>query len=166
MPALVTHFSITRPAFDVSSNDQKVTEKNAEDLHLSKASAKDKAQSLIDALPGSSLISKSAILSAGTGISIWAISSELYVFNEESIVAFCVLGAFTTIFWYGGPLYKQWAETQITKIKDIMNTAKAGHADAVKTRMEDVKPLGNVVEITKQLFEVSKVRSGSRPCAF
>lgn len=43
-----------------------------------------------------------------------------------------------------------------------MNTARAGHADAVKSRIDDVKPLSNVVEITKQLFEVSKVNSMSQ----
>lgn len=58
---------------------------------------------------------------------------------------------------YGGPLYKEWADGQIQKIKDIMYTARAGHADAVKARIEDVKPLSNVVDITKQLFAVSKV---------
>jgi F-type H+-transporting ATPase subunit b len=118
---------------------------------------KKKAQSIIDALPGSSMISKTAILSAGTGVSIWAISNELYVFNEETVVAFCLLSVFYGIFKYGGPMYKEWADGQIQKIKDIMNTARSGHADAVKARIEDVKPLSNVVEITKQLFEVSKV---------
>ncbi len=54
-------------------------------------------------------------------------------------------------------MYKEWAETQIQKIKDIMYAARAGHADAVKARIEDVKPLSNVVDITQQLFEVSKV---------
>jgi F-type H+-transporting ATPase subunit b len=44
-----------------------------------------------------------------------------------------------------------------------MNSAKAGHADAVKARIEDVKPLSNVVDITKQLFEVSKVCQKRRP---
>ncbi|KAF7506619.1 atp4 subunit B of the stator stalk of mitochondrial F1F0 ATP synthase [Endocarpon pusillum] len=117
---------------------------------------KKKAQSIIDALPGSSLISKTALLSAGTGVSIWAISNELYVLNEESVVAFCMLSVFYGIFKYAGPMYKDWADGQIQKIKDIMNTARAGHADAVKARIEDVKPLSNVVDITKQLFEVSK----------
>jgi F-type H+-transporting ATPase subunit b len=77
--------------------------------------------------------------------------------NEESVVAFCLLSVFYGIFRYGGPMYKEWADAQIQKIKDIMNTARAGHADAVKVRIEDVKPLSNVVEITKLLFEVSKV---------
>ncbi len=73
-----------------------------------------------------------------------------------------MLSVFYGIFKYAGPAYKDWADTQIQKIKDIMNTAKAGHADAVKARIEDVKPLSNVVDITQQLFEISKVRQESR----
>lgn len=104
-------------------------------------------------------MSKTAILSAGAGVSVWAISNELYVLNEESVVAFCLLSVFYGIFRYGGPMYSEWATATTTKIKDILDTAKKGHADAVKTRIEDVKPLSNVVEITKGLFEVSKVLS-------
>lgn len=118
---------------------------------------KKRAQSIIDALPGSSLVSKTAILSTGAGLSIWAISNELYVVNEETIVAFCLLSVFYGIYKYGGPMYSDWAQGQIDKIKGILDTAKQGHADAVKARIEDVKPLSNVVEITKQLFDVSKV---------
>lgn len=118
---------------------------------------KKKAQSIIDALPGQSLASKTAILSAGTGVSIWAISNELYVLNEETVVAFCLLSVFYGIFKYGGPMYNEWSNNTITRIKDILNTAKKGHADAVKTRIEDVKPLSSVVEVTKSLFEISKV---------
>jgi F-type H+-transporting ATPase subunit b len=81
--------------------------------------------------------------------------------NEETVVAFCLLSVFYGIFKYGGPMYKAWAEGQVQKIKDILNTARSGHADAVKARIEDVKPLSNVVEITKTLFEVSKVRCGA-----
>lgn len=54
-------------------------------------------------------------------------------------------------------MYNDWANTTVEKFKDILNTARRGHADSVRTRIEDVKPLSNVVEITKQLFEVSKV---------
>jgi F-type H+-transporting ATPase subunit b len=88
---------------------------------------------------------------------VWAISNELYVLNEESVVAFCLLSVFYGIFKYGGPMYNEWAAATTTRIKDILDTAKKGHAEAVKTRIEDVKPLSNVVEITKGLFEVSKV---------
>ena len=59
-----------------------------------------KAQSIIDALPGSSLISKTAILSTGAGVSIWAIVNEIYVVNEETIVAFATLSVIAGIFRY------------------------------------------------------------------
>lgn len=105
------------------------------------------------------MASKTAILSAAAGLSIAAISNELYVLNEETVVAFSVLSVFAALAKYGGPLYKQWAEGQIQKQRDILNAARADHTNAVKQRIENVQQLSNVVEITKQLFEVSKVRN-------
>jgi len=58
-------------------------------------------------------------------------------------------------------MYKEWSDNTIQRFKDILNTARKGHAQAVKTRIEDVKPLSNVVDITKDLFAVSKVRSAT-----
>ena len=113
----------------------------------------------MDALPGSSAISKTAILSSGAGLSAYAISNEFYVMNEETVVAFCLLSVFYGIFAYGGPMYSEWAQGQVKRVRDILDTAKKGHADAIKVRIEDVKPLNNVVEITKGLFDVSKVSS-------
>lgn len=119
---------------------------------------KKKAQSILDSLPGNTLVSKTAILSAAAGLSIAAISNELYVMNEETVVAFCLLSVFTAVAKYGGPMYKGWAEGQVNKYKDILNAARADHTNAVKQRMENVKELSNVVDVTKALFEVSKVR--------
>lgn len=115
------------------------------------------AQSIIDSLPGNSLVSKTAILSAGAGISIFAISNELYVVNEESIVMLCTLSVFWAVGHYGGPMYKDWAEGQVNKIKGILNAAREDHTTAVKQRIENVKELGGVIDVTKSLFEVSKV---------
>lgn len=55
-------------------------------------------------------------------------------------------------------MYKEWADGQVNKIKGILNAARADHTEAVKTRIESVQQLGSVVDITKTLFEVSKVR--------
>ncbi|KAL9127803.1 MAG: hypothetical protein Q9217_003387 [Psora testacea] len=112
-----------------------------------------KAQSVIDALPGSSLISKTAILSAGAGLSIFAISNEFYVVNEETIVAFATLSVIAMIFKYGGPYYVDWANGHIQRQKDVLYAAKADHLQAVKNRIENVKELGGVIDITKALFE-------------
>lgn len=54
-------------------------------------------------------------------------------------------------------MYSEWAEGQVNKIKGILNSARADHTDAVKARIENVQQLGSVVDVTKTLFEVSKV---------
>ena len=118
---------------------------------------KKRAQAIIDSLPGSSLVSKTAILSSGAALSIFAISNEIYVVNEESIIALSLLSIFWAVAKYGGPMYKDWAESQIGKMKGILNAAREGHTKAVQDRIDNVKQLGSVIDVTKNLFEVSKV---------
>ncbi|KAI9753863.1 MAG: atp4 subunit B of the stator stalk of mitochondrial F1F0 ATP synthase [Lichina confinis] len=139
LPALSTPVASVRAASNVPSEDPK-----------------SKAQSIIDSLPGSSLVSKTAILSAGAGLSVAAISNEIYVVNEESIIALSLLTVYYAIFKYGGPAYTKFADGYIQRMKDILYSAKEDHKAAVVQRMESVKELGGVVEVTKQLFDVSK----------
>lgn len=105
------------------------------------------------------MITKTAILSSTAGASIYALSNEYYVMNEETIIAFCLLSVWGGLIKYGGPAYKEWAESQNLKIKNILNSARADHTEAVKVRIEDVKQMGSVVDVTKTLFEVSKVNT-------
>ncbi|KAJ0329681.1 hypothetical protein COL5a_004248 [Colletotrichum fioriniae] len=119
---------------------------------------KKKAQSIVDALPGNSLLSKTAILSSSAALSVYAISNEYYVVNEETVVAFCLLAVWGGLIKYGGPMYSEWAQGQADKIKGILNSARADHTQAVKGRIEDVQQMSGVVDITKSLFAVSKVR--------
>ncbi|KAL7627416.1 atp4 subunit B of the stator stalk of mitochondrial F1F0 ATP synthase [Parahypoxylon ruwenzoriense] len=118
--------------------------------------AKAKAQSIIDALPGNSLISKTAILSSAAGLSIYAISNEYYVVNEETVVAFSLLSVWAALIKFGGPMYSKWADAHIDRIRNILNSARRDHTQAVKNRLENVQQMGGVVDITKALFEVSK----------
>jgi F-type H+-transporting ATPase subunit b len=127
---------------------------------------KKKAQSLIDALPGNSLVSKAAILSAGAAVSVAAVSNEFYVFNEETIVAFSLLTVFFAAAKYGSPAYNSWAASQQEKMSAILNSAREHHTSSVKGRIENVKELSGVVDITKNLFEVSKVRSWNEASSF
>lgn len=112
------------------------------------------------------MISKTAILSSTAGVAIYALSNEYYVVNEETIVALCLLSIWGAVFKYGGPMYKEWADGQVNKIKGILNAARADHTEAVKARIESVQQLGSVVDITKTLFEVSKVRHGWIGCCY
>ncbi|KAI1275164.1 ATP synthase [Xylaria sp. FL0933] len=115
-----------------------------------------KAQSLVDSLPGNSLISKTAILSSAAGLSVYGISSEYLVINEETVVAFCLLSVWGALIKFGGPMYKEWAQAQNEKIKNILNAAREDHTQAVKNRIDNVQQMGGVVDVTKALFEVSK----------
>ncbi|KAK7941247.1 ATP synthase subunit 4- mitochondrial [Apiospora hydei] len=142
LPALASSVSANRYASNVPST-------NTPD-------PKTKAQSILDSLPGNSLMSKSAILSSAAGLSIYAISSEYYVVNEESVVAFCLLSVWGALIKYGGPMYKEWAEAQNAKIKGILNAARADHTQAVQDRIDNVQQMGGVIDTTKALFEVSK----------
>ena len=71
-----------------------------------------------------------------------------------------------TIYWavynYAGPMYKEWADGQRDKVKNILNSARDDHTNAVKARIDNVKDLSNVIDITKDLFAVSKVCGGKR----
>lgn len=73
-----------------------------------------------------------------------------------------------SIFWavghYGGPMYKEWADSHTNKIKGILNSARAEHTNAVKQRIDNVRGLGGVVDITKNLFAVSRVRKSLNFC--
>jgi F-type H+-transporting ATPase subunit b len=121
---------------------------------------KKKAQSLMEAIPvpGNSPLTKAAILSAGAGLSVAAISNELYVVNEESIVALSLLTIFWAVAKYAGPAWGDYAQQQADKISGILNAARADHTSAVKSRIQSVQDLGGVIDITKTLFEVSKAR--------
>lgn len=70
------------------------------------------------------------------------------------IASFAVLWA---LFKYGAPVYNEWAAGQIAKIAGILEAARENHRASVKSRIDNVKQLGGVIDVTKQLFEVSKV---------
>jgi F-type H+-transporting ATPase subunit b len=130
---------------------------------------KKKAQSMLEAIPvpGNSPITKAAVLSAGAGLSVAAISNELYVVNEESIVALSLLTIFWAVAHYAGPAWSSYAQQQIDKISGILNAARSDHTSAVKERITSVQDLGGVIDITKTLFAVSKVRrpgGSDEPC--
>ncbi|GAA5893983.1 hypothetical protein JCM6882_007950 [Rhodosporidiobolus microsporus] len=115
-----------------------------------------KANALIDALPGNSLVSKTGIVTLTTATAAAAISNELFVLNEEVVI----LGSFVIFLGYVSSLvrepYREWADGQIQKVKDILNTSRAAHTSAVQGRIESVGELKDVEDLTKQLFELSK----------
>lgn len=141
LPAVTTTFSTSAARFEAQppAKDPKST-----------------ASAILDSLPGNSLASKTAILSAGAAMSVAAISNEIYVVNEESIVFLSLLTIYWAVYTYAGPMYSEWAQGQHDKIKGILNAARDDHTNAVKARISSVQDLSGVIDITKNLFAVSK----------
>ncbi|GAV51991.1 hypothetical protein ZYGR_0AF04630 [Zygosaccharomyces rouxii] len=117
---------------------------------------KSKANSILEALPGNNALSKTGILGTSAAAIVYAISNELYVVNDESIL----LGTFLTFAAlfakYLAPGYKDWADARVKKVQDILNASRTRHVDAVKQRINSVSELQNVQDITNVLFQVSK----------
>ncbi|KAH8929677.1 hypothetical protein BT69DRAFT_1211276, partial [Atractiella rhizophila] len=115
-----------------------------------------KAASIIDSLPGNSIVTKTGWITLGTGVTAAALSQELIVLNSE----FVILGSFVAFIAYLSTLvrtpYREWADANINKIKDILNSSRAEHTSAVRERIDSVKELQDVEEVTKALFALSE----------
>jgi F-type H+-transporting ATPase subunit b len=55
--------------------------------------------------------------------------------------------------------YKNWAETNIQKIKSVLDKSRSEHTQVVKDRINSVEQMKDVVPLTQALFALSKVRS-------
>lgn len=69
----------------------------------------------------------------------------------------CTLSVFWGIYHFAGPMYKEWAQGMQDKHRKLLEDSKQSHLNAVQQRIDDVQQLGSVIDVTKGLFEVSKV---------
>lgn len=117
---------------------------------------KQKASSIVDALPGNNYLSKTGFLATSAAAAIYGISNELLIIHDETIlvVTFAAFSALAAKFI--APLYTEWADGEIKKVNDLLNESRNKHVSAVKDRIESVSQLKDVVATTKQLFEVSR----------
>ncbi|TFK48472.1 hypothetical protein OE88DRAFT_1664302 [Heliocybe sulcata] len=117
----------------------------------------EKAAEIINSLPSSpNLVTKTGTVLLGTGAVATAISQELYVVNEETVVAAGFLIMLTFIAKSIQGPYREWAEGHISRIKGILDGARAEHTQAVKDRISSVEQMKDVVSITQGLFALSK----------
>ncbi|CAL1713999.1 unnamed protein product [Somion occarium] len=117
----------------------------------------ERASELINKLPSSpGLVTKTGSVILGTGLLATAISQELYVVNEETVIAvgFVILATF--IAKSIREPYRDWAEGHIQRIKSVLANSRTEHTQAVKDRIHSVEQMKDVVSITKDLFALSK----------
>ncbi|CAG8533778.1 25972_t:CDS:2 [Dentiscutata erythropus] len=115
-----------------------------------------KAHSIIDALPGNSLLTKTGYITVGTGLVALTISKELYVFNEETVVLLAFIGLIIPLYRVLRKPFNDWAEGQKTHVNSILEKAQDDHKTAVKERINSIGQIGDIVDITQALFSMSK----------
>lgn len=117
---------------------------------------KEKAGSIIDAMPGSNYLSKTGFLATSAAAAIYGLSSEVLIIHDETILV-ATFAAFTALIAkFVAPLYTEWADGEIKKVNTLLNESRNKHIEAVKGRIESVSQLKDVVSTTKDLFSVSK----------
>ncbi|KAK7040886.1 atp4 subunit B of the stator stalk of mitochondrial F1F0 ATP synthase [Paramarasmius palmivorus] len=116
-----------------------------------------RAQEIVDKLPSSpNLITKTGTALLGTGLAAAAISQELYVMNEETVLLVGSAIFFTYVAKVIREPYSNWAQSQIDKIKGVLDSARTEHTQAVKDRIDSVGQLKDVVALTQGLYGLSK----------
>jgi len=76
--------------------------------------------------------------------------------NEETVVFVGTFIMFAAIAKLMKEPYKEWAETNINKIKAVLDKSRSEHTQAVKDRINSVEQMKDVVSLTQGLFSVSK----------
>jgi F-type H+-transporting ATPase subunit b len=136
--------------------DNKASQVTAPNTDAIQEDPKSRAAALIDALPGTSIISKTGFLTVGAAALATAVSKELYIFNDESVILICSSLLLYLVAQLGGTGYSQWVNSVAQQQSQLLNSAREDHKQAIQERIDSVGQMKNVVEITKDLFEVSK----------
>ncbi|KAI8971729.1 hypothetical protein BDF20DRAFT_695568 [Mycotypha africana] len=117
---------------------------------------KEKASSLLDALPGNSIISKTGYVTAATGLAAFLVSKEIYIANEETLVLISSVALLGVLLKYLREPFNNMANEHIQRIKNVLIQAREDHKSAVKERINEVGQMGDLVDVTKALFELSR----------
>ena len=115
-----------------------------------------RADELLNKLPSNNYLRNTTTLTLLASASAFAISKELYVYNEESILMAAFLTTAVLLFKQVKPIYSESFEAYSNNMKKVLNDARAQHSKLVKTQYEESSKLSDITAETKSLFALSK----------
>eukprot|EP00834_Sanchytrium_tribonematis_P008710 NODE_1134_length_2061_cov_0.390928.p2 type:complete len:209 gc:universal NODE_1134_length_2061_cov_0.390928:1541-915(-) len=125
-------------------------------LLRNKLDPKTKADQLLNKLPATNTLRNTTTFTLLASATAFAVSKELYVFTEDSIL----LASFATIiaimYKQGKPAYLETADAYISNMKKLFTSARENHSKLVSNQVEERGKLSNIVNETKSLFQLSK----------
>ncbi|KAJ1667873.1 atp4 subunit B of the stator stalk of mitochondrial F1F0 ATP synthase [Coemansia sp. RSA 1813] len=121
-----------------------------------RAPASEKANSIINAFPGDSMVAKTGYFAGVTGLTALLISKEIYVVNEETLLVFAFGSILAVLYKAIKEPFKNWTDSHLATITDILTGARTEHKSAVLAQIEAQSQLKDIVQYTKSLFGMSK----------
>lgn len=119
-------------------------------------SPEEKANSIVEALPGNNWFTKTATLATTAGAAIYGIANNFIIIHDETILVLTFTAFATLVAKFVAPLYTDFANGEIKNVNTLLNESRNKHINAVQDRIDNVAQLRNVVALTKDLFSVSK----------
>lgn len=115
-----------------------------------------KADELLNKLPSNNWIRNTTSLTLLASASAFALSKELYVFNEESILMASFATCVALVYKQGKPAFLETADAYIANMKKVLTDARAQHSKLVSAQVEESSKLSDITSETKNLFKLSK----------
>ncbi|KAJ2455576.1 atp4 subunit B of the stator stalk of mitochondrial F1F0 ATP synthase [Coemansia sp. RSA 2336] len=120
------------------------------------SSPSDKANRIIDAFPGKSLVAKTGYFASATGLTALLIAKEIYVLNEETILLVAFGSILAVLYKVIKEPYNSWAQSSLQAIEQVLTKARGDHATTVKSQIEAQSQLKDIVSYTRSMFGMSK----------
>ncbi|KAI8915810.1 hypothetical protein EDD86DRAFT_196895 [Gorgonomyces haynaldii] len=114
------------------------------------------ASSLIDLFPGNSVAAKSSSVLVAASVAAWLISKEIYILDAEFFEMLCIFGAYGLVYSSGKDAAVAYLDGKRNTIKSVLEQGRADHKTVVQERINHIGKMSNVVEVTKDLYEMSK----------
>ncbi|KAJ2541219.1 atp4 subunit B of the stator stalk of mitochondrial F1F0 ATP synthase [Coemansia sp. RSA 1853] len=121
-----------------------------------RVSPAEKANSIIDAFPGNSLVAKTGYFASATGLTALLISKEIYILNEETLLLVAFGSILAVLYKAIKEPFASWAQSSLGAIENAMASARGEHKSAVLAQIEAKSQLKDIVQYTKSLFGMSK----------
>ncbi|EEB05808.1 F0-ATPase subunit [Schizosaccharomyces japonicus yFS275] len=116
----------------------------------------EKAASLLNKLPSTSLLTKSGFLTVTAAGLAAAISRDIYIVNEESVVAAAFVGVLLVLGTLGRKAFSQGAQQAAERVTKVLQDARENHVDIVRHRIDQVASLQDAEEVTKLLYDTAR----------
>lgn len=95
-------------------------------------------------------------MTVGAGLTAFTVSNELYVANDETVIAAGFLIFATLVGRAVVSPYTNWANSTIERISGVLNNARSEHTKAVQNRIDQVNEKKDVVDVTKGLYALAR----------